>query len=101
MADAASRSAKYSSPSMLIRGSARSTGRGSHHAAFPNSDMIAGTARQRTTVASIAIATASPTPNCLTIAFPFRTKLANTKTMISAADVMTRPVLARPSRASR
>jgi hypothetical protein len=82
---------------MLIRGSARSTGRGSHQAALPNSAMIAGTARQRTTVASIAIATASPTPNCLTIALPLSTKLAKTNTMISAAEVITRPVVARPS----
>jgi hypothetical protein len=61
------------------------------------SAMIAGTARQRTTVASIAIATANPTPNSLTTALPLSTKLENTQTMISAAEVITRPVLARPS----
>ncbi len=45
----------------------------------------------------MAIATASPTPNCLTIASPFSTKLENTQTMISAAEVITRPVEASPS----
>ena len=59
--------------------------------------MTAGTARQRTIVASIAIATANPTPNSLTTALPFSTKLENTHTMISAAEVITRPVEASPS----
>ena len=59
--------------------------------------MTAGTSRQRTIVASTAMATASPMPNSLTTGSPLRTKLENTQTMISAAEVMTRPVSARPS----
>ena len=41
-------------------------------------------------VASTAIATASPTPNCFTVGSPLRMKLAKTLTMISAAEVITR-----------
>ncbi len=59
--------------------------------------MTAGTSRQRTRVASIAIATASPTPNSFTSGSPLRMKLEKTQTMISAAEVITRPVVARPS----
>ncbi len=59
--------------------------------------ITAGTSRQRTTVASIATATARPTPNCLTVGSPLRTKLAKTATMIIAAEVITRAVPARPS----
>ena len=59
--------------------------------------ITAGTSRQRTTVASIATATASPTPNCLTVGSPLRMKLAKTATMISAAEVITRAVPASPS----
>ena len=59
--------------------------------------MIAGTIRQRTIVASIATATANPTPNSFTVGSPLRTKLVNTQTMIRAAEVMTRPVVASPS----
>ena len=77
----------------------RSSGPGNHQAALPNRVMTAGTSRQRTIVASIAIATASPTPNCLTMASPLRMKLENTHTMISAAEVITRPVFASPSTA--
>ena len=91
------RSRKYSPPSTLIFGSSLSSQRGSHQQASPNRVMIAGTSMQRTIVASIAIATASPTPNCLTTTLPLSTKLANTQTMISAAEVITRPVVARPS----
>ena len=59
--------------------------------------IAAGTIRHLTIVASIAIATASPTPNCLTTAFPLRSKLEKTQSMISAAEVITRPVFASPS----
>ena len=59
--------------------------------------MLAGTSTQRTIEASIAIATASPTPNCLTITSASRMKLPNTHTMISAAEVITRALTARPS----
>ena len=64
---------------------------------MPISAITAGTNRQRTIVASIAIATDRPTPNCLMIASSVRMKLENTQTMISAAEVITRPVDARPS----
>ena len=63
--------------------------------------MTAGTKRQRTIVASIAIAAASPMPNCLMTASSVSTKLEKTHTMISAADVITRPVEARPSTTAR
>ena len=45
----------------------------------------------------MAIATDNPTPNCLMIASSVRMKLEKTQTMISAAEVITRPVEARPS----
>ena len=48
-------------------------------------------------VASTAIATASPTPNCFTVGSPLRMKLAKTLTMIAAAAVITRAEEARPS----
>lgn len=58
--------------------------------------MIAGTRTHRTTVASTATATAIPRPNCLTVGSPFITKARKTETMIMAAEVITRPVAARP-----
>ncbi len=82
---------------MLTRGSSRPSQAGSHQAALPISTMTAGTSRQRTRVASMAMATAKPTPNCFTVGSPLRMKLVNTQTMISAAEVITRPVEARPS----
>ena len=59
--------------------------------------MIAGTSRHRTIVASTATAAAIPSPNCLMFGSPLRRKAQNTDTMISAAEVMTRPVVAKPS----
>ena len=53
-----------------------------------------GTSRQRTIVASTATATAMPTPNCLIVGSSTRMKAEKTLTMISAADVITRPVVA-------
>ena len=38
-----------------------------------------------------------PTPNCLTVGSPLMMKAKKTLTMISAAEVMTRPVWATPS----
>ena len=70
---------------------------GSHQFERPSSIITEGTSRQRTTVASIAIAAAMPMPNCLTVGLPLRTKLEKTKTMISAADVITRALVASPS----
>ena len=43
-------------------------------------------------VASTAIATASPTPNCFTVGSPLKMKLVKTLIMISAAAVITRAV---------
>ena len=81
---------------MLMRGSTFDSQRGSHQLALPNFTMTAGTSRQRTMVASIAMATAKPMPNSLTVGSPLSTKLVNTQTMISAAEVITRPVDAEP-----
>ena len=75
----------------------RSIQPGSHQFARPSSIITDGTRRQRTIVASIAIAAAMPIPNCLTVGLPLRMKLEKTKTMISAADVITRALVARPS----
>ncbi len=50
----------------------------------------------RTIDASTSTATASPTPNICTTTAGVATKLRNTLIMISAADVMTRAVVARP-----
>ena len=86
---------------MLMWGTARSSSPGIHQARPRISTITAGTSRQRTSVASIAIATASPTPNSFTTGLPLRTKLAKTQTMISAAEVITRPVLASPSTTAR
>ena len=82
---------------MLMWGTTRSSQRGIHQAQRPSRTITAGTSRQRTRVESIAIATARPTPNSFTIGLPLRTKLVKTQTMIAAAEVITRPVLASPS----
>ena len=81
----------------------RSSGRsgpassGTTSSSAPSSVITAGTSRQRTIVASTATATPMPTPNCLTVGSPLMTKAKKTLTMISAAEVMTRPVCATPS----
>ena len=74
----------------------RSSTRGNHQFAGPISTITAGTSRQRTSVASTATATPMPTPNCLTVGSPLMMKAKKTLTMISAADVMTRPVVPTP-----
>jgi hypothetical protein len=58
--------------------------------------MVAGTSTIRTIVASSRIATARPRPVILTNGEGWATKLRNTTVMISAADVITRPVAAMP-----
>ena len=50
----------------------------------------------RTTVASMRIATARPRPSIFSDGIGLATKLRKTTTMISAAEVTTRPVPARP-----
>ena len=89
------------SPSTETCGSQRSSQRGSHQAWRPSSTITAGTSRQRTTVASTATATAMPRPNCLTVTLSLAMNAANTLTMISAAEVITRPVEAIPSTTAR
>ncbi len=86
---------------MLMWGTIRSSQPGIHQAHLPISSITAGTRRQRTMVESSAIATASPTPNSFTTGSPLSTKLAKTQTMIPAAEVITRPVLASPSTTAR
>jgi hypothetical protein len=58
--------------------------------------MVAGTRTSLTMVASTSTATARPRPRIFTVGSGFGTKARNTLIMMSAADVMTRPVLARP-----
>ena len=59
--------------------------------------MVAGTNTMRTTVASSSTATASPRPISLIARRSPSTKVPNTHTMMAAAAVITRAVLARPS----
>jgi hypothetical protein len=58
--------------------------------------MVAGTRTIRTMVASIRMAVASPRPSIFSDGTGLATKLRKTAIMISAADVITRPVPARP-----
>src|SRR6185312_7850517 len=96
-AAALSRSAKYSSPSIEMRGVILSSHFGIHQFASPISAITPGTSTQRTIVASTATATDRPTPNCFTVGSPLRMNEPNTQTMISAAEVITRAVPASPS----
>jgi hypothetical protein len=82
-------------------GRARSSQRGIHQFARPISCITAGTSTIRTTVASTKIAVAMPTPMSLRKVSGLRTKAMNTATMIAAAAVITRAVLARPSATAR
>jgi len=67
--------------------------------ASPRGVMVAGTSTMRTRVASTRMAVASPRPNILVAGSGPKTKARNTEIMISAADVMIRPVEAMPLRA--
>ncbi len=58
--------------------------------------MVAGTRSIRTTVASRKMAVARPTPNSLKVRSFSSRKLPKTNTMMAAAAVMTRAVLASP-----
>ena len=64
----------------------------------PSVSIVVGTSTRRTTVASSAIATASPTPISLICGTPVPAKIANTATMISAALEIVFALAARPSR---
>ena len=59
--------------------------------------MVAGTSTMRTTVASMKIAVARPSPKSLMVVASPSTKLPNTVTMMSAAAVITLAVDASPS----
>ncbi len=59
--------------------------------------MVAGTSTMRTTVASMRIAVARPSPNILVEGSSVTAKDRKTATMMRAADVMIRAVPATPS----
>src|ERR671935_523001 len=63
--------------------------RGRYQFRSPSSFIVAGSSTPRTIVASIRIATASPTPNCLNIKIDSVPKTENTPTMTTAALVTT------------
>ena len=64
--------------------------------ALPISFIVAGTSTIRTMVASTKMAVARPRPNILMAGSSPSTKPRKTEIMISAADVITRAVLAMP-----
>jgi len=70
----------------------RRSGAGAHQFHRPRSVIVAGTSRQRTTVASMSTAVASPMPTCSMAPSLAAAKQPNTMTISSAAEVMTRPV---------
>ena len=63
----------------------------------PSSFIVAGSSTPRTIVASIRIAAASPTPNCLKNSIDSVAKTANTQTITTAALVTTPAVDLIPS----
>ena len=89
------------SPSTSTWGSSRSSHRGSHQLRSPSSSIVAGTSTMRTTVASTNTAVARPMPASLRNTASSITKAPNTVTMIAAAAVITRAVLASPSATAR
>lgn len=87
--------------SMSTTGRMRSSQRGSHQLAAPMRRMVAGTRIIRTTVASRKMAVASPRPSILTTGSVPSTNPTKTDTMMSAAEVITRAVDARPCTTAR
>ncbi|GLH96032.1 hypothetical protein Pa4123_13050 [Phytohabitans aurantiacus] len=71
---------------------------GAHQFRRPSSVIVAGTSRQRTSVASIATAAASPRPICSTELIRAAPKQPITTTISIAAEVMTLPVCWSPQR---
>jgi hypothetical protein len=69
---------------------------GIHQFQAPINRMEAGTTTSRTTVASMAIATAMPSPSCSTGRMPAKEKAPNTTTMGRAAPEISGAVRARP-----
>ena len=74
----------------------RSSQPGIHQLASPSSFIVAGTSTIRTMVASTKMAVARPRPNILIAGSSPSTKPRKTEIMISAAEVITRAVLAMP-----
>jgi hypothetical protein len=70
---------------------------GIHQLRSPRMCMIDGTSSIRTTVASMRMAAAMPTPITLTATSALGTKAAKTAIMTAAAAVMTRAVPASPA----
>ena len=89
------------SGSMLRRGRRLSSHAGSHQLAPPSMCMSAGTSSVRSTKASSATAAARPMPNIAMIRSPLSTNAPKTAIMITAAELITRPVSARPTRTAR
>ena len=79
-----------------MTGTARSSQAGIHQFQRPSIVIVAGTRTIRTRVASRAIATAIPTPSCLTTTSTSVAKPRKTATMIAAAAEITRPVEESP-----
>lgn len=69
---------------------------GIHQFHRPSIVIVAGTRTIRTSVASSMIATAIPTPSCLTTTSTSVAEPRKTATMIEAAAEITRPVEERP-----
>ena len=75
---------------------ARSSQRGNHQAARPSRRSADGIAAMRTKVASRKMATAMPRPMTRSTRRSPSTNAAKMQIMMAAAEVMTRPVAARP-----
>ena len=95
---ASSRARNHSSPSIEKLGTMRSSQRGNHQFALAEQHhhrrARAGSARSSRRPPR---RRAMPTPNCLTVGSPMRMNAKKTLTMISAAEVITRPVVPMPS----
>lgn len=85
-------------PSASRRGRTASSQRGIHQVTCASSVIVAGTSSSRTTAASIRTLTASPSASILITTRCEVVKARKTPIMMSAAQVITRPVPARPSR---
>lgn len=82
-------------------GSRRSTPWGNHQFHLPNSSIAVGTSTSRTIVASIAIASAQPSPSSLIDGTPVNANTLNTHTTISAALVIVDALEDKPSTTAR
>jgi len=73
------------------------SGAGAHQLQLPNSRMVAGTSNNRTSVASIATASAIPKPTARMTTILASVNAANTTIMMAAALVMSPAVFSSPS----